>query len=118
MLRITGLEALREIHAFDPSITVLLITAHGSIRDAVEAMREGAYNYIEKPVQEQDLQDLLHRAQEARALVLEPGQTRSESRRAMRKLVRALHREARLAGGAVGVSPTEPAPPAAVGRAE
>src|SRR6185295_19136050 len=67
----TGLEALREIRAFDPSITVLLITAHGNIRDAVEAMREGAYNYLEKPVQEQDLVDLIHRAQEARALVLE-----------------------------------------------
>jgi DNA-binding NtrC family response regulator len=66
----TGLQALREIRAFDPSISVLLITAHGNIRDAVEAMREGAYNYIEKPVQEQDLQDLIGQAQEARALVL------------------------------------------------
>jgi len=34
-------------------------------------MREGAYNYIEKPVQEEDLQDLIRQAQEARALVLE-----------------------------------------------
>ena len=50
-----GLEALREIREFDPSIPVLIITAHGNIRDAVEAMREGAYNYIEKPVQEADL---------------------------------------------------------------
>ena len=40
------------IRVFDPSISVLIITAHGNIRDAVEAMREGAYNYIEKPVQE------------------------------------------------------------------
>src|SRR5579885_2126566 len=66
----TGLQALREIRAFDPSISVLLITAHGNIRDAVEAMREGAYNYIEKPVQETDLQDLIRQAQEARALIL------------------------------------------------
>jgi DNA-binding NtrC family response regulator len=65
----TGLQALREIRAFDPSVSVLLITAHGNIRDAVEAMREGAYNYIEKPVQESDLEDLIRQAQEARALV-------------------------------------------------
>ena len=68
---ISGLEALRQIHDFDPTITVLIITAHGNIRDAVEAMREGAYNYIEKPVQERDLQDLVGRAGEAHALMEE-----------------------------------------------
>jgi DNA-binding NtrC family response regulator len=67
----TGLEALTEIRAFDPSISVLLITAHGNIRDAVEAIREGAYNYLEKPVQEDDLRDLIRQAQEARSLILE-----------------------------------------------
>jgi DNA-binding NtrC family response regulator len=67
----SGLEALREIREFDPSIQVLIITAHGNIRDAVEAMREGAYNYIEKPVQEADLSDIVRRASEAHALVQE-----------------------------------------------
>ncbi|HUP56571.1 MAG TPA: sigma-54 dependent transcriptional regulator [Bdellovibrionota bacterium] len=66
----TGLGMLREIRAFDPSISVLIITAHGNIRDAVEAMREGAYNYIEKPVREADLEELIGQAQEARALVM------------------------------------------------
>jgi DNA-binding NtrC family response regulator len=65
----TGLEALREIHAFDPSVAVLIITAHGNIRDAVEAMRVGAYNYIEKPVRDADLEDLIRQTQDARALV-------------------------------------------------
>ena len=41
---ISGLEVLRDIRNHDPSITVLIITAHGNIRDAVEAIREGAYN--------------------------------------------------------------------------
>src|SRR5438105_1130700 len=40
---ISGIEVLRQIRVRDPSITVLIITAHGNIRDAVEAMREGAY---------------------------------------------------------------------------
>ena len=66
-----GLEALREIRSFDPSILVLIITAHGNIRDAVEAMRQGAYNYIEKPVREADLHTIVRQASEAHALVQE-----------------------------------------------
>lgn len=69
----SGLEVLREIRAFDPSIVVLIITAHGNIRDAVEAMRDGAFNYIEKPVQEQDLEELISKASEAHHLVREMG---------------------------------------------
>ncbi len=71
----SGLDVLREIRQFDPAITVLIITAHGNIRDAVEAMREGAYNYIEKPVQETDIEDLVAKAGEAHALVQETGFT-------------------------------------------
>jgi two-component system response regulator AtoC len=69
----SGLEVLREVRAQDPSVSVLIITAHGNIRDAVEAMREGAYNYIEKPVQQADIEDLVGRATEAHALVQELG---------------------------------------------
>ncbi len=70
---ISGLEVLREIHTFDPSVSVLIITAHGNIRDAVEAMRDGAYNYIEKPVQQSDIEDLIQKASEAHVLVQETG---------------------------------------------
>ena len=69
----SGLDVLREIRSFDPSITVLIITAHGNIRDAVEAMRDGAYNYIEKPVQQSDIEDLVKKASQAHALVQEMG---------------------------------------------
>ena len=44
-----GLEVLREIRATDPSKPVLMITAYGSVEDAVKAMRSGATNYITKP---------------------------------------------------------------------
>jgi DNA-binding NtrC family response regulator len=67
----TGLETLREIRAYDPSIIVILITAHGSVRDAVEAMRDGAYNYLEKPVEPLEIEEMIHRASEARNLVRE-----------------------------------------------
>jgi DNA-binding NtrC family response regulator len=73
MQGMSGLEALREIRALDPSVIVLIITAHGNIRDAVEAMREGAYNYLEKPVQEGDIEDLVAKASEAHQLVQEVG---------------------------------------------
>lgn len=69
----SGLQVLREIRSRDPSITVLIITAHGNIRDAVEAMREGAYNYIEKPVQESDLEALIQKASDAHVLVHQMG---------------------------------------------
>ena len=71
----TGLEALRQIRAFDPTIFVLIITAHGNIRGAVEAMRDGAYNYVEKPIQDSDIADLIKKASEAHLLVQETGFT-------------------------------------------
>ncbi len=67
----SGLEALREIRNVESSIFILIITAHGNIRDAVEAMRDGAYNYIEKPVQEEDLEELVKTASEAHHLLQE-----------------------------------------------
>jgi two-component system response regulator AtoC len=70
---ISGIETLKEIRAFDPSISVLIITAHGNIRDAVEAMREGAFNYIEKPVQRNDIEELVEKASNAHTLIQETG---------------------------------------------
>jgi DNA-binding NtrC family response regulator len=70
---ISGLEVLRAIRSRDPSIIVLIITAHGNIRDAVDAMREGAYNYVEKPIHESDIEALVKKACEAHALVREIG---------------------------------------------
>src|SRR3990167_9562852 len=44
-----GLEVLREIRAANPTLSVVMITAYGSVENAVEAMRLGATNYITKP---------------------------------------------------------------------
>lgn len=62
MPKLSGLEALRVIKENDPSILVLMITAHGNVSDAVEALKIGAFNYIEKPVKENHLRDLVERA--------------------------------------------------------
>jgi DNA-binding NtrC family response regulator len=73
MAGISGLETLKEIRQLDPTISVLIITAHGNIRDAVEAMRDGAFNYIEKPVQQADIEELVEKATTAHSLLTETG---------------------------------------------
>jgi two-component system, NtrC family, response regulator AtoC len=65
----TGLEVLRAIREHDPSILTLVITAHGNLNDAVEAIRDGAYNYIEKPVKETHLRGMMERAKNAQQAV-------------------------------------------------
>jgi DNA-binding NtrC family response regulator len=45
----SGLDVLREIHRKDPEIVVIIVTAHGTIDLAVEAMKQGAYDFVTKP---------------------------------------------------------------------
>src|SRR3954447_17806451 len=44
-----GLELLPEIRAIDPQISVIMITAYGTVEDAVRAMQSGAANFLQKP---------------------------------------------------------------------
>jgi DNA-binding NtrC family response regulator len=49
MPRVSGIELLRSVKALQPETTVLIITAHGTVERAVEAMREGAADFVAKP---------------------------------------------------------------------
>lgn len=69
MPKMTGMQALKEIKAHDPSIVVLILTAFANIRDAVDATKEGAYNYLEKPISADNLVYLVQNALKARKLV-------------------------------------------------
>ncbi len=69
MPEMTGIEALVEIKKHDPSIIVLILTAYSNVGDAVKAVKEGAYNYLEKPIQSDNLVALIKRALKARSLV-------------------------------------------------
>jgi DNA-binding NtrC family response regulator len=62
--KIEGMELLKKIKELDPSIYVIVITAYGSIENAVEAMKLGAYDYIRKPVDLDELKLLADRVQE------------------------------------------------------
>ncbi len=68
----SGLEAFRTIRAITPKCPVLFITAHGTSETALEAMKEGAFDYLIKPVDLNRLSELLERALETARLMQAP----------------------------------------------
>jgi two-component system, NtrC family, response regulator HydG len=69
MPNMNGIEALKEIKKINSSIIVIILTAYSNINDAVEVVKEGAYNYLEKPIKHDHLATLIKRAIKARSLV-------------------------------------------------
>src|SRR6201998_1362837 len=67
----SGLEVLRESKQADPTIPVILITAYGSIEEAVPAMKDGAFDFIQKPVDLDHLNLLVARAAQQQELLRE-----------------------------------------------
>ncbi|AKF50090.1 sigma-54-dependent Fis family transcriptional regulator [Pseudomonas syringae] len=67
----SGLELLTRLQGADRDLPVILLTGHGDVPMAVEAMREGAYDFLEKPFSPETLISSLRRALEKRQLVLE-----------------------------------------------
>ncbi len=64
----TGLEVLAAANEADPELPVILMTAQASLQSAMEAVNRGAYYYIQKPFQNEELVALVRRASEARVL--------------------------------------------------
>lgn len=56
MSPIDGMELLNEVRAHSPETTVIIITAHGSVDSAIEAVKRGAYHYLQKPFDFKELQ--------------------------------------------------------------
>jgi DNA-binding NtrC family response regulator len=69
MPEMDGLEALSEMKKYDPSLIVLILTAYSNVSDAVKSVKEGAYNYLEKPISSDNLVALIKRALKAKSLV-------------------------------------------------
>ena len=76
-----GFDILRQVVEIDSDLPVILITGHGDVSMAVEAMRQGAYDFIEKPLSSGRLSDVVDRAMEKRRLVLDNRELRAEVRR-------------------------------------
>lgn len=85
----SGLDLLAELVAADKDLPVIVITGHGDVSMAVEAMRVGAYDFIEKPFSAERLLNTCLRAQEKRRLVLENQQLKQTlaNRPAMPELI-------------------------------
>jgi DNA-binding NtrC family response regulator len=77
----SGLDVVRQAAADQPDVPVLVITAHGSVEDAVAAMRAGAYDYLTKPVEPAVLIPLVRRALERTELRREVRRLREEQAR-------------------------------------
>lgn len=67
----SGLQLLQALKEHDPELPVILVTGHGDIGMAVEAMRDGAWDFIEKPFSAEHLVEVVRRALAQRRLVLE-----------------------------------------------
>ena len=72
-----GMTLMGRVREIDPDIPVILATGHGDVQLAVQAMREGAYDFIEKPFNGQTLADIAARAIDRRQLILENRQLRA-----------------------------------------
>src|SRR2546429_1703829 len=68
MPEMEGVQLLRAIHERDESLPVVMLTAHGSEKVAVRAMKSGAYEYVTKPFDIDEISLVIDRALEARAL--------------------------------------------------
>ena len=69
MPEMNGLEALKEIKEHDPRTFVVIMTAHSNLNDAVIAIKEGAYDYVEKPVSPEKLADIVKKSLEAHEMI-------------------------------------------------
>lgn len=78
MAPIDGMELLGEIKKISPETTVIIITAHGSIDTAIEAVKRGAYHYIQKPFDFKELQLFAQKAWEYHRLAQEVRELRTK----------------------------------------
>ena len=68
MLKVSGLQALSDIKAFNPAIPVIIMTAYSSVQTAVEALKNGAYDYLTKPLDFDELRLIMEKAMDHRQL--------------------------------------------------
>jgi len=64
MVKVSGIEALEQIKKINPTIPVIIMTAYASVETAVSALKKGAYDYLTKPLDFDELQIVIKRATE------------------------------------------------------
>ncbi len=71
LAHLNGISLMNDLHLIQPEMPVIILTGYGSIESAVEAMRKGAFNYLTKPFEPEDLLLQVERALENRRLTSE-----------------------------------------------
>jgi len=71
MPKLTGIDVLREIKKLMPEMGVLILTGHGDIENAIQTMKEGAFEYLKKPLNVDQLSIIISKAIEKKNLLLE-----------------------------------------------
>ncbi len=71
MPEISGLDLLQQALQIEPDLQVIMITAYGSVESAVDAMKQGAYDYLLKPFQKEEIKLIVHKAFERVSLMEE-----------------------------------------------
>ncbi len=85
MIKVSGLEALAEIKSYNPAIPVIIMTAYSSVETAVAALKQGAYDYLTKPLDFDELRLVMERA-------MDHLQLKEENRRLRERLGRRFDR--------------------------
>lgn len=73
-----GIDVLKKVKEMGPDIEVIIITGYGTIKSAIEAIRYGAYDYVEKPFSPEELLNVVRRSLERRNLILENTRLKQE----------------------------------------
>ena len=83
----SGLELLRAVRAIAPETEVVLMTAYGTVETAVEAMKEGAYDFVTKPVKRAHVVRIVKNALEKQSLVIENRSLRAQLEERRRRAI-------------------------------
>lgn len=78
MPKMSGIEVLREIKRIMPEMGVIILTGHGDLENAIEAMKEGAFEYLKKPVNADNLTIAINNAVNKKNLLLENARIQRE----------------------------------------
>ncbi len=79
MPKIDGMELLRRVRAMDEELPVVIITAHGTVDNAVEALKTGAFDYITKPFDQTEVRTIVRKALRTRDLAANEATRQTES---------------------------------------
>jgi DNA-binding NtrC family response regulator len=78
MPKVSGMEVVKKIQETKPDVVRVVMTAHGTIPSAIEAIKSGAYHYLTKPFELDEIEELLHKAMDYRRLQRENSQLKKQ----------------------------------------